>query len=280
MNFAIPFSRQFKYPNQNIQWNIKYKPKIKQLNNFIEAYGTHRINLLITDFKEERDCQIISTLRQKFPDTELITCLPLYNQNLENILNEYNLPHYYNEFITDWDRFQGFLELNVTDIFIAENLAFNVKILSENAKKNNKALRSFCNVCESSWGKTPSLKTFFIRPEDLYLYEDYIDTFEFYIDDTAPARLNVLYEIYTKDQEWFGKLNEIIIGYEGEEDSRFIIPRFGEVRLDCNKRCMQGVKPTCHICDRIIELSKTLEDQHILVTINKKETDNGEGNRQ
>ena len=265
MTFAIPFSKNFKYSNQNIQWNINYKPKIKQLNDFIAAYGTHRINLIITDFEYDRDCQIISALRKKFPDVEIIMCLPSYDKQIEKILNEQNLPHYYNERITDWDKFQGFLHLNVTDIFIGENLAFNVKILKLNAEKYKKSLRCFCNLCESSWEYTPSLKTFFIRPEDLNLYENYIDTFEFYTNAASVAALNIWYEIYTKDKKWTGKLDEIIMGYKGEEDNTFIVSNFGEKRLNCNKKCMQGIEPTCHICDRIIDLSKTLKERNIIV---------------
>jgi hypothetical protein len=189
-------------------------------------------------------------------------------------LHETGLPHYYKELITDWDKFNGFLSLDVTDIFIAENLAFSVKFASSAAKKNGKALRSFCNICETSWNKTPSLKTFFIRPEDIDLYNEYIDTFEFYTDSISAARLNALYEIYTKDKYWFGKLSELITGYVGEEDSRFIIPRFGTVRLNCEKRCMKGVQPTCKICDRIIELSKTLKDKEIMIAIDKEREDN------
>ena len=264
MNFAIPFSRKFKYPNQDIQWNINYKPKIKELSDFIKDYGTHRINLVITDFNFNRDCQIIATLIKEYPNNQIVMCLPRYSEELEQKLNDQGLPHYYNEFVTDWDKFQGFLQLNVTDIFIAENLMFNAKILSLNAKKYGKALRSFCDVCESSWDKTLSLKTLFIRPEDIDLYKNYIDTFEFY-SNAESTKLNVLYQIYTKDKKWFGKLNEIIIGYNGDEDNKTIISTFGEKRLNCNKKCMQGIEPTCHICDRIIELSKTLEEKKIIV---------------
>ena len=266
MTFAIPFFKNFKYPNQDIQWNINYKPKIKQLDNFITEYGTHRINLIITDFEYNRDCQIVTALRNKFTDVEIVMCLPLYEKELEEYLNKQKLPHYYNEFITDWDSFQGFLHLNVTDIFIGGSLAFNVKFLKLNAEKYKKSLRCFCNLCQSPWEYTPSLKTFFIRPEDLDLYKNYIDTFEFYTNTASGTALNTWYEIYTKDKKWAGKLNEIIVGYEGEEDNKFIVSRFGEKRLNCNKKCMQGIEPTCHICDRIIDLSKTLKERDIIVT--------------
>lgn len=275
MNFAIPFFRNFKYPDQdNIQWNINYKPKIKQLDTFIEKYGTHRINLIVTDFNIERDCKIISVLKEKHPDTQIIICLPNYNKELEQELNDRNFSHYYNELVTTWDKFYGFLSLNVTDIFVAENLLFSVKNLSLNAKKNNKSLRCFCNVCQSSWDEMPSLKTFFMRPEDIDLYSQYIDTCQFYIRNNSVNNLNVLYQVYSKDKKWFGKLNEIIIGYDGQEDSRFIIPQFGVRRLDCEKRCIYEIRYPCKICDRVAELSETLKKNEIYVVINKERSQN------
>lgn len=267
MNFAVPFMRNFAYLNDDVQLNIVYKPQIKELDNFISVYGTHRINFIMQNFTE-KDCEIFLALKEKYPDSVLVVCVPYYHKELEHMLTSNGVPHYYNEIVTNWDKFNGFLSLAVTDIFIGEELAFSAKILSNRAKKNGKALRSFCNVCESSWDETSSIKTFFIRPEDLSLYENIIDTFEFYTEADV-HKINTLYQIYNIDKKWSGKLKEIIVGYNGEEDSRFIIPRFGERRLECGKDCAKGLDSSCHICDRIVELSQTLKDQKIMVTIDK-----------
>ena len=50
------------------------------------------------------------------------------------------------------------------------------------AKKEEKGIhiRTFCNICQKSWQETNPLQTFFIRPEDISLYEGYIDTIEFF----------------------------------------------------------------------------------------------------
>lgn len=274
MNFAIPFSKKFKYFNdQNIQININYKPKIKELDTFINEYRTHRINLYIEDLNYDRDFEIIQALQEKYPQTKLVLNLPSYNQELEQKLKECGLPHYYNELITSWDRFNGFLSLDITDIFIAQEFAFSAKTLSNLIKKHNKNinLRVYCNVCQSSWDNTPSIKTFFIRPEDLQLYEGIIDTFEFFADIKSPEKFNVLYEIYTKDKKWFGKLNEIIVGFKGEEDSRYFLPLFGEKRLNCKKTCVTQDFISCNLCNRIIELSHTFKDKGLIVQqIDKK----------
>lgn len=269
MKFAIPFVRQFKYFDEPIELNIKYKPKAKELDAFVEKYGTHRINFICEDLEFNRDFSIYQALKEKYPESNIVFCLKEYHKQIDEEFNKNNIPHYYNQFATNWDVFQGFLNLNVTDIFVAENLMFEAKNLSLNAKKNGKSLRSFCNVCESAWDDTPSLKTFFVRPEDIFLYEEYIDTFEFYLNDVDATRVNTMYEIYAKDKKWFGRLDEIIIGYKGDEDSRYIIPTFGEKRLNCQKKCMKGIEPTCHICDRVAELGKTLQDRNLMVTLEK-----------
>lgn len=50
MNFCIPFVQDFKYLNDNkIEFNINFKPEMEKLNNFIQKYGSHRINLIISN---------------------------------------------------------------------------------------------------------------------------------------------------------------------------------------------------------------------------------------
>ena len=72
-----------------------------------------------------------------------------------------------------------------------------------------------------------------------------------------------------KDKKWFGKLKEIIPNFDSELDSRFIIPHFAKQRIKCGKKCLKGGK--CKICERIEQLSKTLEKSNLLVKIENKE---------
>lgn len=275
MNFAVPFVRQFNFLNQeNVEFNINFKNNIEKLDNFVKNYGSHKINLLVPELKsidEYSECfQTIALLRERNPESKIYTVLFKYDKQLEQKINTLQLPHYYSEIISSWDRFQGFLTLNVTDIFITGEIAFNIKLAKENADKNKKRLRCYCNIVQSNWREGPSLKSFFIRPEDIELYKDYIDCIEFFIADIQDAkRINLLYEVYVKNQFWFGKLNEIISGYQGEQDSRFIIAKFGEQRLNCGNRCMTGALHSCKICDRIIELGNTLKEQDLIVMIDK-----------
>lgn len=270
MKFAIPFSNGFQYlDDPEVQFNIIYKPKIKQLENFIQKYGSHRINLIMSDFNQNSDSQIITALREKFSDCDLVVSLPTYNAYDEELLNELKIPHYYQQLVTTWDRFQGFLTLSVTDIFVAEELAFSAEILSSNAKEKGISLRCYCNVCQSSWDQTPSLKTFFIRPQDINLYAKYFDVFQFFVDRRETNKVNVLYRVYSKEKRWIGRLDEIIVGYEGDDYSAFILPRFGEKRLNCGKRCMKNSH--CSLCDHMASAGELLRQNNFYIRVENEE---------
>ena len=217
--------------------------------------------MIFKDFIKDSDFQIIKALQEKYPEANLVICAPWYDQELDQILVDQGVPYYYAEKVTDWDKFNGFLKLSVTDIIVAENLMFDAKFLSSAAKSAGKSLRCFCNICQSSWKQTPSIQTFFIRPEDIEVYENYIDTFEFFTDNMDATRLNVLYKIYAIDRFWFGRIDELILNYEGDERNENIIPLFAERRSECEKKCMKGpLKSSCGLCVRIKELSKAMEE--------------------
>lgn len=221
-----------------------------------------------------KDIEIIKALMEKYPQSKIVLALPEYSPQLEQFCVEQGLPHYYQEQISTIDRFNGFLSLDVTDIFIANELGFSLNRIKPKAEHYGKALRCYCNVCESSWWEDVdhcSLKTFFIRPEDIDLYSNYIDTFEFYLPDDNVPRINTLYEIYAQKKRWFGRYDELIFGYDGEEDGRYMIPDFGIRRLYCGKECayVADSVPSCHICDRISELCKTLKDHDLIVKVEK-----------
>lgn len=93
-----------------------------------------------------------------------------------------------------------------------------------------------------------------MRPEDIQYLEEYVDVCEFYGDY---KKFDILYDIYKNDEKWFGNLQEIIIGLDKPIDSKYIVPRYGQKRIRCNRECLKGGK--CKICFSIEELSKNLE---------------------
>lgn len=175
------------------------------------------------------------------------------------------IPYFYNEIVTNWDKFNGFLNLNVSDIIIGEEIAFSAKILSNAAKKNHKALRFYANICQSGWDDEPSVTTFFVRPQDIDFYDPYFDTCQFYYPPQDKHTLNVLYEAYAIDKKWFGQLQILIVGYKGKEDGKYLLPEFGLRRLDCGKRCNKTSPPACSLCHRFSTVGETLQKHQLYI---------------
>ena len=271
MNFAIPFTRKFDYFNQsNVEININYKPKVKQLEDFIIKYSQKRINLIFNsweDFDQGRDPDLIQAFRQKYPTCNLVMRLPSYSSQVQTLLKQKGLPHYYFILANKWDIFNGLLETSATDIYVAEDLCFSMDILKQKVQEKNKRLRTFCNICQTSWPQTNSLRTFFIRPEDINLYNKYIDVVEFFDAEQNKNSLNVLFDLYNNGQRWAGPLKEIIVGFKEDVDSYYFIPYFGEKRLNCNKRCNVT---NCSFCVQIASLASTLKQNQIGILYNDK----------
>lgn len=90
-----------------------------------------------------------------------------------------------------------------------------------------------------------------IRPEDVNLYEPYIDTIEFGRVNLEQER--ALFRIYAEQKHWPGDLSLIIqdINYPGV--NRMIPPTLAEKRLNCAQRCQENGQ--CKLCWRVLDLA-------------------------
>jgi hypothetical protein len=147
-------------------------------------------------------------------------------------------------------------------------LCFEIDKVAEIAAQYNAQVRVYPNIAQSKWNNTAALKKFFIRPEDIDEYEKYVDVIEFYNVD---KQIDIYYDIYKQKKKWFGKLNEIILDFDSDIDNRYIIPRFAEMRIKCGKNCLKG--GSCRRCEIIEQLSNTLEESQLVVSIDKNKED-------
>ena len=190
----------------------------------------------------------------------------LYTINDE--MRKSGIPYFYNTLATDLDTFTGLINSGASDVYIGGNLGFEIKDISRIAHQRGIKIRVYPNKCQTNWVGTPDIKTFFIRPEDVPSYEPYIDVMEIWAETLAEKQnIDIYYKIYAMDKEWYGDLKEFLIGWNSNLDNRFIIPQFAEARLNCKKRCLKG--HPCHVCERIIDISKKLKEGKVIVRYNK-----------
>ena len=134
-------------------------------------------------------------------------------------------------------------------------------------------IRIYTNVAQVLYNETDPLKAFFIRPEDIDLYNRrYISTFEFYFPEDVDLNWDVLYKAYVLNKKWLGPLKEIIIGLNSDIEDTTIMPRWAAARMDCHRKCFKG--SSCNICNQIYELSKSLKEIQVKYQspANSKET--------
>lgn len=171
-----------------------------------------------------------------------------------------NVPYYSRQVISNWDDLENYLRFGVSDVLIGNALGFECAAVREVCGPAIN-IHVYVDVAQSITSDTKTYKRFFIRPEDIDLYAQYIDTFEIWKSGGKAA--DELYKIYSQEKKWFGELSEIITNLGFHLDSRYIMPQFGERRMNCGRSCMKG--GPCRICPRLMELSSSLKRADIII---------------
>jgi len=218
------------------------------------------------DFLEHNCIKLFDAIKEEYP--ELNFCFLLQDQyysnyKLTNFLMDYDLKYDYilDDFISDWDTLYGIMNFKPKGMYIVNGLGFEIKDVAEVLHNNGIEVRCFPNVAQSKWNRISDLKKFFIRPEDMAVYEKYIDVCEIFGDT---KRISTYYKIYAKDKKWLGLLSDLIISYnEDDLNNQYLLPTFGKYRLNCGKRCFKG--HGCQICDATKQLSAILEENNIII---------------
>lgn len=271
MKYCLNYNKNTEHAN-HIQdadeWTIKYNSKDATLLDFLDLHKDKRINIY---FEEKIKQDFLEELCNKYSNVYIKLNYQLYNEFFINKENKPKIRFFFDTQISEVDTLNALLKIGVTDVYIVENLCFELDKISKLVHSYNAAIRVYPNIAQSKWNDTPALKKFFIRPEDINEYEKYIDVIEFYNVD---KQVDIYYNIYKIKKQWFGKLNEIILDFNSEIDNKYIIPRFAEMRIKCGKNCLKG--GNCRRCEVIEELSNSLEKSDLVVSIdNKKEDYNG-----
>lgn len=262
--------------------NIKFNPKdIKVLFDYMLEHNYQRINARIVDINNIFDYNLLEkfeNFKSDNPKIDFAIILPKYDLNLAQICQQKGLKFFFDIVVRDWETFNAFAEAGVSDIILVEQMMFEIKEASAAAHKRGIKIRTFPNIAQKKYEETNSIKCFFIRPEDVDLYEGLVDVMDIY--SIEEINQDVVLEIYRTDKQWWGPLREIIIGLDSSIDGRYIIPRFGERRLGCNRKCFKG--QNCDICNEVEKLSQNLHKAGLIIQYeknkNKEEELNGKRN--
>ena len=247
---------------------INYNRQDMELLTFLENHPNQRIILSIKQndiisFHEAQGWRQLNVIYDKYPFIAVrFEDLGAFHQLTsieEECIKELTVPYFFGAIVTTFDQLQYFLTQGVCAIYVAEDICFSLTWVKQLCKEKNVQVRAFPNIAQANVRAVPALKKFFIRPEDVNIYEDVIDILEFW----GPIeRQEVLYRFYSKGR-WFGNLRDLILDLDIEFDSRRILPEFAQMRKICNRKCMRG--EPCEVCERILSISKKLENHHLII---------------
>lgn len=157
--------------------------------------------------------------------------------DIQSLSEHLNVNYFYYNLARTREDFEKYVKEGVSDVYVVEDLGFQFHKLY--AEFPNINIRLFSNVAQSKDYSSVALNSFFIRPEDLHLYDRERVVIEFWgpID-----RQKVNYNIYTSG-EWRGKLNKLIYG-ASDIFNYNLLPVFGSIRATCLKDC-----ENCKFCE-------------------------------
>jgi hypothetical protein len=283
MNFAVPY-----FYSEGGEWMnsaaeiiidlVEFKTSTEaSLVDFIKSHPNQRIIIFAKDTSEfwmyPAYAQLIRKLKDEYnlknwaicfneTDTDsiqktevLLMDSGLIKENDTEIIN-----YFYKSAISSYEQLEWMMEITrVSDIYITSPLIFSIKDLKEVFEKKylrKPLIRAYPNVCQGLLMR-PSIKTFFIRPEDLALYEGYIDIAEIYTSNLEQKKkASVYFDIYNKSKTWMGDLKEYLINCEDSINNLYIIKSFGEQRLNCGRKCSRN---KCNRCDNQQEYIRLME---------------------
>ncbi len=154
------------------------------------------------------------------------------------------------------------LVAGAAQVLVYGEICFDIKNVARIIHDAGAEVRVMPDVAQASADVSYSgIRKFFIRPNGLNEYEDFIDTCVLSVAnrDTAPA----YYNIYKNDKEWYGDLCEIIVGLNEHLDNRRIPDNFDKIRMNCKQRCLTD--GSCDYCGKVEELQETLSNAGLII---------------
>lgn len=274
MKYCINYQKNFPYYDMVDEVNLRYEKDfgmvlmdfLQENEQFLEKELVICLETMdeVTDLIHSHNLAAVGALCGKYP--QLLVKIRLPYEALDQdpheleVFEKYSIPIFFKKYINNWDELRGILKLGVSDVYITEDLGFELEAVAKLVHSACAQVRIFPNVTQSAWAGTPSMKTFFLRPEDLSMCEHCVDVVEFW---NYEDKLKTLFKIYAIDKKWPDQLGYIIQGFEVDLDSRHLLPDFIKPRLVCGKRCVRGKH--CSLCERAIDLAAILDEKGLIL---------------
>lgn len=255
MKYAIHYFRGCRTLNIADELIIRYNHKTEELISF--AHNLPKGQRLVVDCSQLEELAGNFTIFMRARKEHKNFAIRITKAQSQSVIDfdDLMIPWFFAEGASTMEELEWMLGLGVSDVYVINDLGFHMKEVAKKCHMNETNVRIYPNVAQSQKEtKEDTIKYFFVRPEDIELYEDYVDVCEFW----GPlGKQSVLYDIYT-DGRWAGDLNSLILNTDFEIANTTVVPYFGEARVNCCKRCESN---KCDICGVVQSFAATLAEK-------------------
>lgn len=262
MKIALPW-----HPNKDRQfadeYNITFSNKPNNFENLIEFLSNHpdeRFNITIDTKEYEFDFNKLKILNNINKNIHIVTS---FHENHFEQLKDLGIKFYFApDFpIANFRLFDYVIKLGVTDVYIMDDLCYDLKRVKKAASAAGVSVRLILNQIPSIIpDKGTDVRAPWFIPETIDELSKYIDVAEF-DSGNSWARLEVLYKIWFKKKEWRENLRAINPSLEINIFNQSMIPDFAIYKMNCRYRCAYG--SACKKCNQFVDLAKDLYNKQI-----------------
>lgn len=234
---------------------------------FLSKYPETRFNITIDTSDYSFDYNRLRILKNINSNIHIVTSL---HQEYYKKLQELGIKFYFNsDFpIVNFRLLDYVIKLGVTDVYIMDDLCYNLKRVREVADKTGVNIRLILNRIPSMLlDKGENVRSPIFIPETVDELSKYIDTVEFEVENSW-ARLETLYKIWFIKKQWRENLQAINTDLKIDIPNQSMIPDFTIYKMNCGYRC--GYGSVCKKCNQFYEMAKDLESKNIEYLINKE----------
>jgi hypothetical protein len=267
VKIAIPYKHDINFSlNDKVkEFNIlffKSKNKLEKLIDFIDAYPETRINI-------------------KFPEGIHIATLNAVNKITDNVyvrlraqdipeveeLKKNNIKFFFDADCPayNYSTLDSFINLGVTDVYLADDLCYNMSDISEYIHEKNIQLRLVLNrIPSTTLDRGINVRSSIYMPKDFEKLNKYYDVFEFECGEPCDwVKFDVLYRAWFERQYWHGQMSEINDDVFQDFHCDAIYPDFTEFKLNCERRCGKRLANPCRKCEQWLAIGETLKKKNV-----------------
>ena len=249
MKYCLKYTNLCKNLSKVDEIQIQYIED-RGLLKFMEKFSKQRIILALNGFLPDGELQKLRAIHNQYPDYHFAVAFKNRETcNPEKLITE-GIDFFILEPCQNWEYFQWLLKLGVSDVNLSGALAFEFlkvkQVLDRLDRKVN--VRITPNITQSIMAETADLIKFYIRPEDMDIYDEYIDVLEF----AGLEHQDTFYEIYSK-RFFIGNLNQCIYNFNDKVDNKGLTELFGARRVNCGQQCLKG--GNCRRCYDMRDIS-------------------------